>query len=274
MSIKVAIAGIAGRMGRTLAEQVQRVDDLELIGGVERAGSPWLGQSLATGLSLSGATGSITQDLAALPAFDVLLDFTTTQSTLVHLETCLTRRAAMVIGTTGFMPNETMKIKQASKQITIVHAHNYSVGLTLLLDLVQQTSAKVGAEADVEILEWHHNQKVDAPSGTAYALLDAVKAGRQDAVGPSVHGREGLVGARPKGEIGLHAVRGGDIIGEHQVLFAMNGERIELTHRAASRANFAEGALRAARWGFASGAPGLFDMRDVLGLDRAASDGS
>ncbi|MDG1925624.1 MAG: dihydrodipicolinate reductase C-terminal domain-containing protein, partial [Pseudomonadales bacterium] len=114
--------------------------------------------------------------------------------------------------------------------------------------------------------------KVDAPSGTAYALLQAVKAGRQNASGSIVHGREGLVGARPSGEIGLHAIRGGDIIGEHQVLFAMNGERIELTHRAASRSNFAEGALRAARWGIAGGAAGLFDMRDVLGLDPAPSD--
>ncbi len=271
MSIKVAIAGIAGRMGRALAEMVHAAQDLELVGGLERVGSPWLGQSIEAGLSLPTAPGAIIADLTALPAFDVLLDFTTTQSTLAHLPICLERRAAMVIGTTGFTADETMKIKQASEQITIVHAQNYSVGLTLLLDLVQQASSKVGVEADVEILEWHHNQKVDAPSGTAYALLEAVKAGRQNNDGSSVHGREGLVGARPAGEIGLHAVRGGDIIGEHQVLFAMNGERIELTHRAASRANFAEGALRAARWGVAGAAAGLFDMRDVLGLDSELS---
>jgi 4-hydroxy-tetrahydrodipicolinate reductase len=272
MSMKVAIAGIAGRMGRTLAEMVHAAGDLELVGGLERTGSPWLGQSIEAGLSLPSATGAIIDDIAALPEFDVLLDFTTTQSTLAHLATCLTRGTAMVIGTTGFTADEMMKIEQASTHITIVHAQNYSVGLTLLLDLVQQTSSKVGAEADVEILEWHHNQKVDAPSGTAYALLQAVKAGRQNARGSIVHGREGLVGARPSGEIGLHAIRGGDIIGEHQVLFAMNGERIELTHRAASRSNFAEGALRAARWGIAGGAAGLFDMRDVLGLDPAPSD--
>ena len=272
MLIKVAIAGIAGRMGRTLAEMVHAADDLELVGGLERAGSPFLGQSIEAGLSLPSAKSKIVDDIADLPAFEVLLDFTTTQSTLAHLATCLTRGAAMVIGTTGFTADEAVKIQQASTQITIVHAQNYSVGLTLLLDLVQQTSSKVGAETDVEILEWHHNQKVDAPSGTAFALLEAVKAGRQNAHGSSVHGREGLVGARPAGEIGLHAVRGGDIIGEHQVLFAMNGERIELTHRAASRSNFAECALRAARWGIASGLTGLFDMRDVLGLDRDLSD--
>jgi 4-hydroxy-tetrahydrodipicolinate reductase len=272
MLIKVAISGIAGRMGRTLAEMVHAADDLDLVGGLERAGSAWVGQSIETGLSLPSAKGVISADIATLPAFDVLLDFTTTQSTLANLETCLNRGTMMVIGTTGFNVAETMKIEQASTQITIVHAQNYSIGLTLLLDLVQQTSSKVGPEADVEILEWHHNQKVDAPSGTAYALLEAVKAGRQDASGPSVHGREGLVGARPAGEIGLHAIRGGDIIGEHQVLFAMNGERIELTHRAASRSNFAEGALKAARWGIAGGAAGLFDMRDVLGLDPARSD--
>jgi 4-hydroxy-tetrahydrodipicolinate reductase len=268
MTIKVAIAGIAGRMGRTLAEMVHGADDLELVGGLERAGSPWLGQSIDAVLGLPAAKGDVLGDIAALPAFDVLLDFTTTQSTLAHLTACLTRGAAMVIGTTGFTVDEATKIEQASNQITIVHAQNYSIGLTLLLDLVQQTSSKVGSEADVEILEWHHNQKVDAPSGTAYALLEAVKAGRQHAIVPSVHGREGLVGARPAGEIGLHAVRGGDIIGEHQVLFAMNGERIELTHRAASRSNFAEGAVRAARWAIASGSAGLFDMRDVMGLDR------
>ena len=272
MSIKVAIAGIAGRMGRTLAEMVHAADDLDLVGGLERAGSALLGQSIEVGLSLPSAKGAISADIATLPDFDVLLDFTTTQSTLANLETCLNRGTMMVIGTTGFNVDETMKIEHASTQITIVHAQNYSIGLTLLLNLVEQMSSKVGAEADVEILEWHHNQKVDAPSGTAYALLEAVKAGRQDAGGPSIHGREGLVGARPIGEIGLHAIRGGDIIGEHQVLFAMNGERIELTHRAASRSNFAEGALKAARWGIAGGAAGLFDMRDVLGLDPARSD--
>ena len=186
-------------MGRTLAEMVHAADDLELVGGLERAGSPFLGQSIEAGLSLPSAKSKIVDDIADLPAFEVLLDFTTTQSTLAHLATCLTRGAAMVIGTTGFTADEAVKIQQASTQITIVHAQNYSVGLTLLLDLVQQTSSKVGAETDVEILEWHHNQKVDAPSGTAYALLEAVKAGRQNAHGSSVHGREGLVGARPAG---------------------------------------------------------------------------
>ena len=159
MTIKVAIAGIAGRMGRTLAEMVHGADDLELVGGLERAGSPWLGQSIDAVLGLPAAKGDVLGDIAALPAFDVLLDFTTTQSTLAHLTACLTRGAAMVIGTTGFTVDEATKIEQASNQITIVHAQNYSIGLTLLLDLVQQTSSKVGSEADVEILEWHHNQK-------------------------------------------------------------------------------------------------------------------
>ena len=268
MTTKIAIAGIAGRMGQTLANMVQQADDLELVGGVEHSDSPWLGQTIGTALSLPGASGQVVETLDALPVFDVLLDFTTTRSSLAHLKTCIARDAAMVIGTTGFTSPETAQIQQAAGQIAIVHAHNYSVGLTVLLDLVQQTSEKLGPEVDVEILEWHHNQKVDAPSGTAYALLGAVTAGRRNEQAAIVHGREGQVGERIKGEIGLHAIRGGDIVGEHQVLFAMNGERIELTHRAANRANFADGALRAARWVVAHDGPGIFDMRDVLDLDR------
>jgi len=271
MAIKVAIAGIVGRMGRMLATECQAAEDFEVVGGVEYAESPYLNQSLEQSLGLIGHQGWVREKLSELPSFDLLIDFTTPAATLSHLDYCRQNKVAAVIGTTGFSELEQQLIREAASEIAIVHAHNYSVGLTILLDLVQQASAHLGPEVDTEIVEWHHNQKVDAPSGTAYALLDAVQSGwrQNNGTTPSlVHGREGVMGSRPRAEVGLHALRGGDVVGEHHVLFAASGERIELTHRASSRVNFAQGAMRAGRWLLLRQDRGLFDMRDVLDLKR------
>ena len=267
--IKVAIAGIAGRMGRMLAAAIERAEGIELVGGIESPDSAAVGQTVGQALSTGGSARPIESELARLPNFDLLIDFTVPDATLAHLAYCQRQNLRAVVGTTGFTDLQQEKIKQISKTIGVVHAHNYSVGLTILLDLVERASARVGIAADTEIVEWHHNQKIDAPSGTAFALLDAVKSGREQAglsAGEVMHGREGHTGQRTKNEIGMHALRGGDVVGEHHVLFALAGERIELTHRASDRANFAEGAVLAARWLMSHKTLGLFDMRDVLDI--------
>ncbi len=264
MDVRIAIAGVGGKMGKTLIEQIALSEGLMLVGGIEQSASHLNGRKLSELKDSSKISGPIAGSVAGLPEFYVLIDFSIPAATLERITECVAIDKPMVIGTTGLSADQALRVKSASQKIPIVHAHNYSVGLTLLLDLVERASMSLGDGADVEIIEMHHNQKIDAPSGTAYALLDSVKAGKEQ---PHVmHGRQGQVGQRKKGEVGLHAVRGGDVVGEHQVIFAMSGERIELTHRAHSRANFAEGALRACRWVHQLPSPGLFDMRDVLGM--------
>ena len=265
MLIKVAIAGIAGRMGRTLAEMVHAADDLDLVGGLERAGSAWVGQSIETGLSLPSAKGVISADIATLPAFDVLLDFTTTQSTLANLETCLNRGTMMVIGTTGFTDEEKLLIKKASKTIPIVMAPNMSVGVNVLMRLLNTAAVALDSGYDIEIVEAHHKHKVDAPSGTALGMGEAIAdALGWDLADCSVYAREGYTGERTDNTIGFSTVRAGDIVGEHTAIFAGVGERIEISHKASDRSNFAVGAIRAAK--FLSGKQsGLFDMQNVLG---------
>ena len=270
MDVRIAIAGVGGKMCRTLIEQIAVSEGLALVGGIEQRGSFLIGRKLSELSQSSKVSGAISDSIEGLPEFDVLIDFSTPDASLERLSECVEINKSVVVGTTGFGEDQMLRVQSAAQKIAVVHAHNYSVGLTLLLDLVERASTSFGGEADVEIIEMHHNQKVDAPSGTAYALLESVKAGQ--AQPQVVHGRQGLVGQRQEGEIGLHAVRGGDVVGEHHVIFAMAGERIELTHRAHSRLNFAEGALRACRWVCQQSSPGLFDMRDVLGMrDQASS---
>jgi 4-hydroxy-tetrahydrodipicolinate reductase len=256
--MKVAIAGAAGRMGQALIEALRGDQELKLAAALEVPGA-------AVGREISGL--KIGSDLAqALAVSDLLIDFTRPEATLAHLRACQARGKSMVIGTTGFSPAQRKEIEAAAKAIPVVMAANFAVGVNALFRLAGDAARILGEGYDVEIIEAHHRQKVDAPSGTALQLGRAVASvlGR-DLAKDAVHGREGEPGARPAREIGFHAVRGGDIVGEHTVLFAGIGERLELTVRSQSRATYATGALRAARW-LKGRKPGFYDMQDVLGL--------
>ncbi|MEW5786264.1 MAG: 4-hydroxy-tetrahydrodipicolinate reductase [Pseudomonadota bacterium] len=264
--IKVVIAGASGRMGRILLEAVANAPDLRLHGALEREGSPLLGRDAG---ELTGcATGvAITANVAAaLDGADVLIDFTRPEATLSHLAVCRDKGVAAVIGTTGFDAAGKAAIAAAAGQIPLVFAPNMSVGVNLALRLLD-TAARVLAEGyDIEIVEAHHRHKVDAPSGTALALGEAVAGALgRDLKACAVYGREGITGERDPSTIGFATVRGGDIVGDHTVLFAGIGERLEITHKASSRMTFALGALRAARF-LAGRSSGQFDMQDVLGL--------
>jgi 4-hydroxy-tetrahydrodipicolinate reductase len=259
MSVRVAIAGAAGRMGQALIEALRGDRELQFAAALEAPGNPTLGKQVS-GIKVGSDVG------AALAAADLLIDFTRPEGTLAHVRACRQQGKAMVIGTTGFSAAQKKEIEEAARAIPIVMAANFAVGVNALYKLAETAARILGEGYDVEIIEAHHRQKVDAPSGTALHLgrILAEALGR-DLGKDAVFGRHGEPGARPAGEIGFHAVRGGDIVGEHTVLFAGIGERLELTVRSQSRATYATGALRAARW-VAGRKPGLYDMYDVLGL--------
>jgi 4-hydroxy-tetrahydrodipicolinate reductase len=252
--MKVALAGAGGRMGRTLLEAVLADRELELGCAFDVPGSPALGTK----------AGSITvgSDAAAAGQCDVLIDFTRPEGTLANLR----HARAMVIGTTGFSAEQRKTIAEAARRIPIVMAANFAVGVNAAYQLAETAARILGDGYDVEIIEAHHRHKVDAPSGTALQLGEVVaRALKRELRKVSRHGRQGETGERPAQEIGFHAIRGGDIVGEHTVLFAGAGERVEITVRSQSRATYAMGALRAAKW-LRGKAPGLYDMSDVLGL--------
>jgi 4-hydroxy-tetrahydrodipicolinate reductase len=256
--MKVAIAGAGGRMGQALIEAVLADRDLQLAAALDAAGSAALGR--AAGPVKVGA------DLGALAAADVLVDFTRPEGTLAHLEACLGRGKAMVIGTTGFSEAQKARIAQGAKRIPVVLSPNFAVGVNVVFRLAQTAAKALGDAYDVEIVEAHHRHKVDAPSGTALMLGELVaQALGRDLAQVATHGREGDTGERPAKAIGFHSIRGGDIVGEHTVIFAGAGERVEVSVRAQSRMTYAAGALRAAKWLQGRG-PGLYDMFDVLGL--------
>jgi len=257
--IRLAIAGAGGRMGQALIESMRGDKELELGAALEAAGHRAVGTTVA-----NVTVGS--DVAAALAAADVLIDFTRPEATLAHLRACKAQARSMVVGTTGFSPGQRAEIAQAATAVPIVMAANFAIGVNALFKLAESAARILGEGYDVEIIEAHHRQKVDAPSGTALRLGEVVAKALQRSL-PEVarHGRAGEPGARPAREIGFHAVRGGDIVGEHTVLFAGIGERLELTVRSQSRATYAAGALRAARW-LRGRAPGLYDMQDVLGL--------
>ncbi|NDU85268.1 MAG: 4-hydroxy-tetrahydrodipicolinate reductase [Ferrovum sp.] len=264
--LTLAIAGCTGRMGRALVEAVIGAPDLSLGGVLEQSGSVFLGRD--PGDWLGSPLGlRITSDVSqALSGSSVLIDFTRPQATLSHLEACVRHRRAIVIGTTGFAADEKAQIVDASRHIPIVFAPNMSVGVTVVLALLEQAARLLPTDYDVEITEAHHRYKVDAPSGTALRMGEVVAAQRGwNLADVAVYGRSGVTGARPPKTVGFATVRGGDVVGDHTVSFMAEGERVEITHKASSRATFALGALRAARF-VAQQAPGLFDMRAVLGL--------
>ena len=256
-------------MGRMLIEAVLNTPDMRLAAALEQPGHPHLGKDTA---ELVGSAGGlkITDDVGrALKGCDVLIDFTRPEGTLAHLAVCRSQGVKMVIGTTGFSDGQKKNIASAARDIAVVFAPNMSVGVNVTFKLIEMAAQVLSEGYDVEIIEAHHRHKVDAPSGTALKMGEVVaKALGRNLADCAVYSREGVTGERKTGTIGFAAVRGGDIVGDHTVMFAGTGERIEIVHRANSRATYAEGALRAAR--FAMGRKnGLFDMQDVLGLKGA-----
>ena len=252
--MKIAIAGAGGRMGRTLIDAVLADRELELGAAFDAAGTPAIGQAIG------GVT--IAADAAAAAKCDVLIDFTRPEGTLAHLK----HARAMVIGTTGFSAAQKKTIDEAARRIPIAMAANFAVGVNAVYKLADTAARILGDAYDVEIIEAHHRHKVDAPSGTALKIGEVVaKALGRDLGEVARHGREGETGERPARQIGFHAIRGGDIVGEHTVLFVGAGERVEITVRSQSRMTYAAGAVRAAKW-LRGRPPGLYDMSDVLGL--------
>ncbi len=261
--MKVAIAGASGRMGRMLIEAVLGSTDLQLTAALDRSDSPELGQDCAAFLGRRSGV-PIVAATAAIAQAEVFIDFTRPEATLAHVAVCADRGIAAVIGTTGFDAAGKAALAAAAERTAIVLAPNMSVGVQAMLRLVELGARLLAEGYDLEIVETHHRDKVDAPSGTALQLGEvAARARGQDLAQHAVFARHGNIGARPAGSIGFAAVRGGDIIGDHTVLFAGTGERVEITHRSSSRQSYAQGALRAARF-VAGRRPGLYAMQDVL----------
>jgi 4-hydroxy-tetrahydrodipicolinate reductase len=268
--VRLAIAGAGGRMGRALIEAALASNGFRVTAALDVPGSPALGRD--AGEHCGRVTGVVVgSDVeAALRVADVLIDFTRPDGTMTHAAACARQGVAAVIGTTGLSTAQKSELAALAGNIPMVLAANMSVGVNVLLSLVETAARKLGPDYDVEIVEMHHRHKVDAPSGTALMLGEAAAAGLDRTLAEcAVYAREGHTGERPAGTIGFAALRGGDVVGEHTVIFAASGERVELAHRATSRQNFAGGALRAAA--FVAGrrterAAGLFDMRDVLSL--------
>jgi 4-hydroxy-tetrahydrodipicolinate reductase len=263
--IQIAIAGASGRMGRALVQAVTQSEGLRLTGAVERPGGSAVGAD-AGELAGVGRLGVAIRDKLDGLDFDALIDFTRPEPSLDHLEFCRKHKRRLVIGTTGFDDAGKKKIADAAKDIGIVFAPNMSVGVNLCLRLLDTAARVLGDNVDIEIVEAHHRYKADAPSGTALRMGEAVaNALGRDLKECAVYGRQGVTGERPRSVIGFSTIRAGDIVGDHTVLFAGGGERVEIAHRAESRLTFAHGALRAARW-LMDKKNGLYDMQDVLGL--------
>jgi len=263
--INIAITGAAGRMGRTLVEACTRAEGMRLAAAIERPGGVPIGTD-AGELAGVGKLGVNIRTSLTDNVFDVLIDFTTPEATLTNVEFCRSNRKKIVIGTTGLDEAGKQRIKEAAKDIAIVFAPNMSVGVNLCFRLIDLAARVLGDEVDVEILEAHHRYKADAPSGTALRMGEvAAEALGRDLEEWAIYGRKGITGERARKVIGFSSIRAGDIVGDHTVLFAGGGERVEITHRAESRMTFANGALRAARW-LKDKKNGLYDMQDVLGL--------
>ncbi|WP_373085832.1 4-hydroxy-tetrahydrodipicolinate reductase [Sneathiella sp.] len=266
--LKVGIVGCAGRMGRMLVKQVTQTEGCSICGGVEQTGSDYLGKDIhgLAGLEPSGIT--VTDDTTHLfEMADAIIDFTAPATSVAHAKLAAKYQTILVIGTTGIAPEEQAEITESGQKTVIVQGANMSLGVNLLAQLARKVAGILDDEFDIEILEMHHHHKVDAPSGTALLLGKAAAEGRgvdHDAVAD--RGRDGITGARKRGDIGYAVLRGGNVVGDHTLIFAAENERIELTHKAGDRSIFARGAVRAALW--AQGKPaGNYDMMDVLGLE-------
>lgn len=266
MTLAVGVAGASGRMGRALIEAIAQSSDLHLHAALDISGNPHLGRD--AGDFVGSPCGVVIRDdiEAALEGCAALIDFTRPEGTLRHVAACRQAAINMVIGTTGFSDAQKQALADAARDIAIVFAPNMSVGVNLMLRLVALAAEVLDDSFDIEIIEAHHRHKVDAPSGTALRIGEVIAAARGLSLRESaVYGRQGTTGERSQKTIGFATIRGGDIVGDHTALFAGAGERVEITHKASSRATFARGALRAARF-LAGKKAGLFDMQDVLGL--------
>lgn len=262
----VVIAGASGRMGRALIEGVQHSPDLALHGALDRPDSPFIGQDAGHFLGQQLGKPISSDVVGTLAGAGALIDFTRPEGTMAHLEACASAGVSMVVGTTGLSAEHKQRLEQGARRIPIVFAPNMSVGVNVLLRLLEVAARALGDEFDVEVIEAHHRHKVDAPSGTALRMGEVLaRTLDRNLQEVAVFGREGVTGERNAKTIGFATVRGGDIVGDHTALFAGVGERIEITHKASSRTTFAQGALRAALW-LRGRAPGLYDMQDVLAL--------
>lgn len=257
---RVGVLGAGGRMGQAIIARLAEVPGLKLGGAVERAGHAIVGSKLDDGLIVCS------NPLALAHACDVVVDFTSPAALAANLDAAIEARTPIVVGTTGLAPEHHRAIDAAARDVAVLQAANTSLGVNLLAALVEQAAARLGDDWDIEIVEMHHRHKVDAPSGTALMLGEAAAKGRGiDLARRSVRGRDGITGARKAGDIGFAALRGGSVAGDHLVVLAADGERIELGHRAETREIFARGAVRAAAW-LAGKVPGRYSMRDALGV--------
>jgi len=266
-AMRIGVVGAAGRMGRTLVQEIARTEGAVLAGGSESPGHPALGQDVGV-LAGIGATGLMVAEdpLALFAESDAVIDFSAPAATVAHAELAAQGRTILIAGTTGLDAAQEAAVTRAAHHIPIVRGANMSLGVNLLLALTQRVAAALGPDYDIEIFEIHHRHKVDAPSGTALALGDAAARGRAvELAAVAQRGRDGHTGPRRAGDIGFSVARGGSEIGDHAVMFCGEGERLELTHKAGGRQIYARGAVRAALW--ARGRPpGLYGMKDVLGL--------
>jgi 4-hydroxy-tetrahydrodipicolinate reductase len=265
--LKIGVVGCAGRMGQMVIRQITETEGCVVAGGTEPAGSAAVGADLGVLAGLDPLGVAATDDPAAMiAAVDAVIDFTIPAATAEHARLAAQAEAVLVAGTTGLDAEQEDSVTRAARHVPVIRAPNFSIGVTLLLALTEQVAGILGPDYDIEIVEMHHRHKVDAPSGTAIGLGEAAAAGRGVALeAVKKSGRDGHTGARPAGEIGFATLRGGDVVGDHTVVFAGDGERLELTHKAASRQVFAAGAVRAALWG--RGRPaGLYSMKHVLGF--------
>lgn len=265
--LSLVVTGVSGRMGQMLVKVINAHEDVRLVGALERPGHDWNGRDLGTAMG-GAANGILVSENArdVLASADAVIDFTAPAATVALAQIAAETGTAHVIGTTGFSPQELTQIDAAAQSTAIVRAGNMSLGVNLLTALTRKVAAALDADFDIEITEAHHRHKVDAPSGTALMLGEAAAEGRGGSLDAmAVHDRHGITGARERGTIGFSVLRGGDIVGEHDVMFAADGERITLRHIATDRGVFARGAVKAAIW-TKDRAPGLYDMMDVLGL--------
>ncbi|KAA0927262.1 4-hydroxy-tetrahydrodipicolinate reductase [Psychrobacter sp. ANT_H56B] len=266
--INVGVIGAGGRMGRMLIEAIQDNPQTILTAAIERQGSSLVGADAGEVAAVGRLDVQIVDDLqSVINKIDVLIDFSLPAATEQNMQVCAEHNVAMVIGTTGFNEQQEQVLAKASEQVAIVYAGNYSTGVNLSLKLLGMAAKAFGTDADVEVIEAHHKHKIDAPSGTAYMMAEAVAEARgQNLKDVAVYGREGQTGEREAGSIGIHAIRGGEIIGDHTVMFIADGEVVEITHRARARMTFAAGAVRAATW-IVQQSAGQYNMQDVLGLN-------
>jgi len=265
--INIAVTGAVGRMGRSLINACNQAEDCQLSAAIEHIGNPLVGGDIGDIVGIGSLGVTLVENLADVTdQFDILIDFSSPEATLANLDFCVANNKSIVIGTTGFSDEQKTQISDAAKSISVVFAPNMSVGVNLCFKLLDMAARVLGDDVDIEVIEAHHRHKVDAPSGTALRMGEVVA----DALGRNleecaVYGREGISGERERKTIGFETIRAGDIVGDHTVMFAAEGERVEITHKASSRMTFANGAVRASIW-LKDQQAGLYDMQDVLGL--------